>query len=668
MKAGEAALLRRKIESTSSEYEKRLQREREAHSHAFNQQKTQLDLTIKEKRQIEDNNRFLEHDLRQAHAAAVSRKTNAAAKETSGGPKSFDTAGTPKKSRQSLPFRDGFDDDDVMAISPSKARQKQLTPKKGGKRKRSVDRSPAKPGALAFADPVGSPAVSFNREDSERTTVTAADTDTGIQQSDSHYELLQQLLNHRSLPFSEDRFVESMSSFALPSQPLVKLSSSILSSLQSLPQLDSLQIDLLTILAKTWKQCLDESYYAPINIFVETILFLLVTHRLFVAARMRVVLLPLIMQTVDLIAIPTGLAGKNSTGLPRDVDRIEKQMDTQQCLDLLSYIALGCSKTNASPASQSRPANSGAVPMDQESAAEALAPIQGFWQAVQFDFILVLLMRAQPKRAMRTVLSLLRSSCLANTFGTISVERNGEIDQEKQGKREDDLLHRMLDLLVETPKPLVGREEQTWDQADLALLRLDVLAIFQSMCAVQPFARGVPSHGSRLLAQHPRAIGKMFRFLSDSINLLYTYPPPPLRHFVNQRDNEPSPHALTAKAVNITMKILHHLITSFDKEIDVRQKLAAVPGGHHRHLVSLSRLAFSDQIFLDAGIEDGTVDAAHEMLDNYLTFEEGESLVMLFGTPTTKTASATNESHENQANNRFDQDEEMEAVNDEDEL
>lgn len=52
---------------------------------------------------------------------------------------------TPKKHHKALSYRDGFDDDEIMVISPSKggARSKAGTPKAGGKRKRKgIDDSP----------------------------------------------------------------------------------------------------------------------------------------------------------------------------------------------------------------------------------------------------------------------------------------------------------------------------------------------------------------------------------------------------------------------------------------------------------------------------------------------------------------------------------------------
>ena len=62
---------------------------------------------------------------------------------------------TPKKNKV-LPFRDGFDDDEVQPLSPSKlvSRSKAPTPKGGTKRKRKpIEDSPVK--ALDLTEPTG---------------------------------------------------------------------------------------------------------------------------------------------------------------------------------------------------------------------------------------------------------------------------------------------------------------------------------------------------------------------------------------------------------------------------------------------------------------------------------------------------------------------------------
>ena len=46
--------------------------------------------------------------------------------------------------------------------------------------------------------------------------------------------------------------------------------------------------------------------------------------------------------------------------------------------------------------------------------------------------------------------------------------------------------------------------------------------------------------------------------------------------------------------------------------------------------MAFTRLAFSDALVLEEGIEEEVVDAAHQLLDEYLTPEEGIALLNAF--------------------------------------
>lgn len=265
---------------------------------------------------------------------------------------------------------------------------------------------------------------------------------------------------------------------------------------------------------------------------------------------------------------------------------------------------------------------------------------------MQFDFALVLLVRSQPLSTMRTMLQVLQTSCLPSTFGPIIPAADGDMNVERQASREVGLIDRLLNLLIEVPKPMKGCDG--YDDCHIAALRLDVLGVFMAMCTKGFSPDTKESHGGKLLAEHKLTIGRLFRFLCDSVNLLYVYPPveitdiplptssPDDQDAAATEETQESPHSLTCRAINATVRILHHVLTTYTSLIDLPKKLAAIHGGPHKHLIGLARLAFSDQVFMEAGIESDVVDAAHEMLDGYLTFEEGESLLSLFSTPPNK--------------------------------
>ena len=84
-----------------------------------------------------------------------------------------------------------------------------------------------------------------------------------------------------------------------------------------------------------------------------------------------------------------------------------------------------------------------------------------------------------------------------------------------------------------------------------------------------------------------------------------------------------------SELVNEATRLVFHL-TSVFPDINMQEKMRVIPGGAHKHLIALTRLAFSENIFYERGIEDDVVDCAHQMLENSVTPEEGEALLEAF--------------------------------------
>ena len=147
-KAGEISIVRRNHEKAAQEYKQRIEAMKQDHAGKMAKQKAELEKTRKDRELVETNNLFLEHDLaREAEKAKQIKKSLKDGAGSKSRPPQGSPAVTPKKHR-SLPFRDGFDDDDIIMVSPSKARDKPKisTPKLGAKRKRqAIDQSPLQP-------------------------------------------------------------------------------------------------------------------------------------------------------------------------------------------------------------------------------------------------------------------------------------------------------------------------------------------------------------------------------------------------------------------------------------------------------------------------------------------------------------------------------------------
>ena len=91
----------------------------------------------------------------------------------------------------------------------------------------------------------------------------------------------------------------------------------------------------------------------------------------------------------------------------------------------------------------------------------------------------------------------------------------------------------------------------------------------------------------------------------------------------------------SAKQINLSARILHHLVTTHSHEInDLQEKLHVIPGGTHKHLVCLTRLAFisgdNGEMVFEKEIDEEVVQMAREMLEESVTPEEAEMLVEAF--------------------------------------
>ncbi|KAF2502841.1 hypothetical protein BU16DRAFT_475285 [Lophium mytilinum] len=589
-KAGEIAIVRSKHDKVTKEYERRISVMQQAHADVVARQKAELDKTKKDREVIETNNLFLEHDLAREAAKAKQSKKNlkdGAANKAKAGPVS--QAVTPKRQHKILPFRDGFDDEDIVMVSPSKARDrpKAVTPKQGGKRKRpAMDQSPIQPLQLSEPREKSKPPVVHGLPYQELDLALLAK----LEKDEHRFEFMRRLLNHR--PSSgHDRTFESLTHYAFPSNPSKMLSSLVYDDLATWnpeSQVDHFPQQFCHIFMNLWDQCLKEAFYTPIYLLVDAMRFILATEKMQTAIAITEKALPLILASVDLVAIPIARASTNPTFIPdRDAPlqrKLRSEIQVLDCLSLLHTIATSC-----------------------VTSSEATSK---FWQCMPNDFVLLMLMKAQPLDQIMLMLRILSTSSLPGTIGAIVPADSGP---DQQAKRETDTIDRLTLLLFETPESLQDprtpiTKSNAYHPLSICELRIQVLRVLGGLCVHQ--------YGGRVLAKHRHCIGRLVRFMHDQIDALYNY-----RTLM---------HSVIVSSINLSMRILYHLVTSFSDEVDMRARLSVIQGGSHKHLVALTRLAFSDALVLEAGIEDEVVDAAHQLLDEYLSPEEGEALLQVF--------------------------------------
>ena len=604
-KAGAIAILRSKHDKATKEYERKLSVMQSLHAEETAKQKAEIEAARKERETVKTSNRFLEHDLAQEVERAKRLKGPANQSNVRNGSRAENgTATTPQKA-YSLPHRDGFDDDEIITYSPSRSRDrgKSGTPKAGAKRKRPVDASPI-PLLIteARASPMSEGRGTQALEEEEVKTLK------GVDRRDAGIRVMQRVLNHAP-DVGHVRTLEALVQFAFPSMPEQSISSHLLQGLSDFSQDSKHGLAALHVCSNCmdlWERCLQETYYEPLYLILDLFEFVLVPEVVSVRTMVLDRFIPLATKTIDLIAVPLATASRN-TAYAESIDKavqtkLQEEIDIYHVLSLLHMLAMSASL------------DSGQTKL--------------FWEAMEFDFVLMMLNKAQQLPQINLVLQMVASSILPDSFGTI------RSDLQRQSKDESGTIDRLTSLFFEYPDPPPG--EEPYDTAEICQLRLEILRTLRSIC--------LTDHGSVALAQHRSAIGRLIRFLDLQVTSLYSIPPDQVVFVDGQLIDVPqhqSIHGLTVTSINLTTRLLYHLLHNHAEIIDFREKLAIIPGGYHKFLVAFTRLAFSEQLVYEAGIDEEVVDAAHEILDAVLDPEAGDAVVKAVETPSRSNTART---------------------------
>lgn len=147
-KAGEIAIVRSKQEKAAKEYEREMTATKKLHAERIALQQKELEAAREAQKVTATELQFSKQDLLEESERVRNLRR---AKDKSKG-NNDDLALTPKKNKA---YRDGFDDDEIHVISPSKFPRKSnpSTPTKAGKRKRKVPDSPSIPLEISHEEP-----------------------------------------------------------------------------------------------------------------------------------------------------------------------------------------------------------------------------------------------------------------------------------------------------------------------------------------------------------------------------------------------------------------------------------------------------------------------------------------------------------------------------------
>jgi hypothetical protein len=592
-KSGEADTLRRRHDAESRKYERQLADQQQSHSIELARLRAEMEKLRREKESVQTDNMFNQHEAREIGMARRTGK-NMVSRPKTNAPVTVSPAGTPKKGQKIRgPLGDGFDDDDIVMASPSKQRdrQKNATPKQAGKRKRTVtDQSPIPLLALQLSEPRSRPKAQ------EPPPVVEAKIDAALLQhfrrDDRRFTFLHRLLSYPSSN-GTDRILEALTLHAFPSQPSKKLSSIVYDGLATAttPNVRDLALRICHIFLDLWKRCRNEKYYAPTPLILDALHFILACEPVETAVQITGRVVPLIIAYVDLVADPISKAAKGGEKTVADLysprqREIASCIDVEDCLELLYLIASSCVSSTDADA------------------------IGRMWQAIPSTFAIMLLVKEQPQPQITLMLHILGTSALPASVGPITV---ADSDQESQANNEDALINRLTNLFTEIPRPVPDPSASPTatdevSEVDIWDLRLSVLSTLTQF--------SIPEYGSSRLAQNKLCIGRLIKYLDHCITSLYRYPVSPTQ------DRK-------VDSINATMKLIYRIATS-SPNFDIKAKLVNTLGGQHAYLVALTRLAFSEGLVLEAGIEDEVVNMAHDILDEGLSMEEGDAFGKVF--------------------------------------
>ncbi|KAE8349348.1 hypothetical protein BDV28DRAFT_62864 [Aspergillus coremiiformis] len=576
-KAGEIAIIRSNQTKLAENYERQLAALRKAMAEEVARHKEEIEAARAEGKMLATENAFLKQDLAEESMRINNQKATAAWTEERVAP------GTPKK-HGPLPFRDGFDDDEILAVSPSKSTQyKQMSPTAGDKRKRKLSENSPIPLELSLPlEPMHVEAAVGDMSDDASDEAIPNRLAQVDNQNSQHVKLL---LNHQTFP-NEQSDIEVMAKLAFPSDAQRTLSTILLEEMADL-HIGNYLLEYARAIISLWSRALREKFFQPIPMFMGIMRYILALDAPSSAPELIKYLVPLLQDSGDINGIPRfkhSPVSRQNFGQIRQTPLSELQplVDSTEALGILYQVACSC------------------LHIDHV--------LEQFWRYVRYDFILMMLNCSQNLSDIVLVLNVLSTSVRIESFGSV------QDTEQDQSANENYIIDRVANLLSETPQVDEGQPPyMPWEICDM---RLEALSLLTSIA----FNQAAPSstHGSMIIASHPTVLARLVRAMHDELDALYPSPPEKELH---------------ASLVNGLMRLIYGVMRRHPEHVDLQSKLCRVAGGKQKFLVVLTRLAFSEGLILEAGIEDDTVDMAHEILDDAVNPQEAEALQEAFAKP-----------------------------------
>lgn len=526
---------------------------------------------------------FLKQDLKEETRKAVTFQRQLKEKPLIDKPTNINA--TPKRNNS---LRDGFDDDEMMVISPVKSgrRSKQGTPTANRKRKQPVGNEASIPPLALRLSGSG-----FETGAQAPAALAKADHFSSVVRKDKaaerHLRLIQKVMSFRPSRGTEV-LVERLVNFSFPSDKSKTFGTIVIETSAKLEG-QRLAGDFLQIFLDVWARAVKEKYYQCLQVLLEVVNWILELDPFIVDTSILSNILPLLQSTASINARAHFNLMKKEYLTDPSVSKptIDANINTTYCLSILHTVAcLSSDDPNL---------------------------IGLFWRSIDTDFILMMLNWCQPIPDMTLILQILATSILKDTFGNIC-------GPSQQSRMERYICDRICYLLWELPK--VDSNSPAYSRKQICLLRLESLNLLAQLTlgsSINPFEPATAyNHGTTFLANHPHAMARLVRSIYDELAAAYLMT---------------STQSLHIQLVNTAMRILHFVTFSpAGREIDLQRRLTGVNGGAHKYRVVMARLAFAEGTDpgVDAGITEDTVRMATEMLEERITPDEVEDLTRIF--------------------------------------
>lgn len=573
-KAGEIAIIRSNQAKLAENYERQVAALRKAMAEEVARHKEEVEAARAEGKMLATENAFLKQDLAEETMRINNLKVKGRAEEKA--------PGTPKK-HKALPFRDGFDDDEILAVSPSKStRFKRMTPTVGGKRKRKLSDDSAIPLQLGPQPELGPMSVEVPVGDMSGDASDEVVPNRPAQIDKQTSQFIKRLLNHRTFP-NEQSDLEIMARLTFPSEPQQTLSAILLEETASL-NFGNYLLEYARAIISLWSRALHEKFFQPIPMFMGILRHTLALDAPSSAPELIESLVPVLQESAEINGIPRfkhSPVSRQNFGQVKQTPLSELQLlvDSTEALGLLYQMA--CSFLHVDRV------------------------LEKFWRYVRYDFVLMMLNCSQAISDIILTLNLLSTSIRIESFGSL------QDTEQDQVANENYIVDRVANLLSETPQVDEGQPPHM--PSEICEMRLEALSLLMSVAFNQ--TAPASTHGSMVIATHSTVLARLIRAMHDELDALYASPPEKELH---------------ASLVNGLMRLIYGVMRRHPEQADLQSKLCRVAGGKQKFLVVLTRLAFSEGLILEAGIEDETVEMAHEILDDAVNPQEAEALLEAF--------------------------------------